>query len=67
MLIRITLLSITSGPCETPVNPVQLIWVAVALGMAVGETRAVLVAVKVASSVFVAASVTLGMLIEVGM
>ena len=57
----------TSGPCDTPVNPVQLIAVAVAVGVEVGRTRAVLVAVKVGAGGSVFTGVTCGILGEVGM
>ena len=54
----------TSGPCETPVNPVQLIWVAVGVDVKVGS--GVSTGVEVAVGVLVSTGVNLPMLIEVG-
>ena len=53
-----------SGPWDTPVNPEQLIAVAVALGVEVGSAVLVGISVEVGGSVF--AGVTLGTLTEVG-
>ncbi len=64
MVIAIKFLSIVSGPCETPVNPVQLITVAVGVGVSVG--RDVLVGVKVGGGVHVLIF-NLPMSTEVGM
>ena len=54
-----------SGPCDTPVKPVQLIWVAVALGGGGGSAVLVGVKVEVGGSVFI--GVIFGILTEVGM
>ena len=64
MLICITFFSMMSGPCDTPVNPVQLIWVAVAVGGGGGSAVLVGVKVEVGGSVFT--GVILGIWTEVG-
>ena len=64
MVIFIIFFSRTSGPCETPVNPVQLIWVAVGVDVKVGS--GVSTGVEVAVGVLVSTGVNLPMLIEVG-
>ena len=65
MVISMIFFLITSGPCETPVNPVQLICVAVGVAVEVGS--GVLVGVSVAVGVLVSTGVNLPILIEVGM